>query len=268
MARARRRPPRRSRASATSDTSSCPAPGCSPPACRARSTRGSCCCATSGRCRWQTCSSPRSAMRRTATRSCPGSVRTSRRWSTSSATSGPGRPGWICRCPGPPELSPPGPEPGTLFRNRDLASTSRQVLAESGGEPEAAREVFYRGFVAEAIDGFSREPGGLLDGDDLASWRASIKPPVTRGYHGWEVSKTGPWGQGPVFLQQLALLDGFELGEREGPDFVHTVVECAKLAFADREAWYGDGDGDVPLDALLSAAYADERRKLVSDEAS
>ena len=168
--------------------------------------------------------------------------------------------------PGSAELYLPVPEPGTLFRNRDLASTYRQVLAESGGEPEAAREVFYRGFVAEAIDGFSREHGGLLDGDDLASWRASVEPPVTRGYHGWEVSKTGPWGQGPVFLQQLALLDGFELGEREGPDFVHTVVECAKLAFADREAWYGDGD--VPLDDLLSAAYVDERRKLVSDEAS
>ena len=153
--------------------------------------------------------------------------------------------------PGSAELYLPVPEPGTLFRNRDLASTYRRVLAESGGEPEAAREVFYRGFVAEAIDGFSREHGGLLDGDDLASWHASIEPPVTRGYHGWEVSKTGPWGQGPVFLQQLALLDGFELGDREGPDFVHTVVECAKLAFADREAWYGDGD--VPLDDLLSA---------------
>src|SRR3954467_10282818 len=181
--------------------------------------------------------------------------------------------------PGSAELYLPVPKPGTLFRNRELASTYRQVLAESGGDPEAAREVFYRGFVAEAIDGFSREHGGLLDGDDLASWHASIEPPVTRAhrrgavdppvtraYRGWEVSKTGPWGQGPVFLQQLALLDGFELGECEGPDFIHTVVECAKLAFADREAWYGDGD--VPLDDLLSAAYADERRKLVSDEAS
>ena len=83
---------------------------------------------------------------------------------------------------------------------------------------------------------------------------------------GWDVYKTGPWGQGPVFLQQLALLEGFELGDREGPDFVHTVVECAKLAFADREAWYGDGD--VPLDDLLSAgvrgraAQARERRGL------
>jgi gamma-glutamyltranspeptidase/glutathione hydrolase len=168
--------------------------------------------------------------------------------------------------PGSAELYLPVPKPGTLFRNRDLAATYRRVLAESSGEPEAAREIFYRGFVAEAIDAFSSDHGGLLDGDDLASWQASFERPVTRAYEGWEVHKTGPWGQGPVFLQQLALLEGFELGEREGPDFVHTVVECAKLAFADREAWYGDGD--VPLDELLSAAYADERRKLVGDEAS
>ena len=168
--------------------------------------------------------------------------------------------------PGSAELYLPVPQSGTLFRNHDLAATWRRVLAESGGEIESARDAFYRGFVAEAIDGFSRERGGLLDGDDLASWQASIEPPVTCPYRGWEVSKTGPWGQGPVFLQQLALLDGFELGDREGPDFVHTVVECAKLAFADREAWYGDAD--VPLDDLLSAGYADERRRLVSEEAS
>ena len=67
--------------------------------------------------------------------------------------------------------------------------------------------------------------------------------------------KTGPWGQGPVFLQQLALLEGFELGEFLGVEHVHTVIECAKLAFADREAWYGDS-APVPLDLLLSRAYA------------
>ena len=168
--------------------------------------------------------------------------------------------------PGSAELYLPVPEAGTLFSNRALGATYRRVLAESGGEIDAARDAFYRGFVADAIDAYSREHGGLLDGDDLASWRASVEQPVTRSYEGWEVSKTGAWGQGPVFLQQLALLDGFELGEREGPDFVHTVVECAKLAFADREAWYGDAD--VPLDELLSAEYAAERRRLVGDEAS
>ena len=168
--------------------------------------------------------------------------------------------------PGSAELYLPVPRPGTLFRNRDLAATYRRVLAESGGKLEGAREVFYRGFVAEAIDAFTAEHGGLLDGEDLASWRASVEQPVTRAYRGWEVSKTGPWGQGPVFLQQLSLLDGFELPDRESPDFVHTVVECAKLAFADREAWYGDVE--VPLEKLLSPAYADERRGLVGEEAS
>ena len=164
--------------------------------------------------------------------------------------------------PGSAELYLPVPKPGTLFRNRDLAATYRRVLAESKGEIEAARDVFYRGFVAEAIV----EAGSLLTGDDLGSWHASVEQPVTRRYEGWDVYKTAPWGQGPVFLQQLALLEGFELGEREGPDFVHTVVECAKLAFADREAWYGDGD--VPLDDLLSAEYSDERRRLVGEEPS
>jgi gamma-glutamyltranspeptidase/glutathione hydrolase len=168
--------------------------------------------------------------------------------------------------PGSAKLYLPVPQPGTLFRNRELAATYRRVLAESAGKLEAAREVFYRGFVAEAIDAFSAEQGGLLDGEDLASWRASIEQPVTRAYRGWEVSKTGPWGQGPVFLQQLALLDGFELPDRESADFVHTVVECAKLAFADREAWYGDVE--VPLDELLSTAYAEDRRGLVGEEAS
>jgi gamma-glutamyltranspeptidase / glutathione hydrolase len=164
--------------------------------------------------------------------------------------------------PGSAELYLPVPQPGSLFRNRDLAATYRRVLAESNGELEAARDVFYRGFVADAI----LEAGSLIDGDDLASWRASVEQPVARSYHGWDVFKTGPWAQGPVFLQQLALLDGFELGDRGAPEFVHTVVECAKLAFADREAWYGDVE--VPLDDLLSPDYTEERRKLVGEEAS
>src|SRR5262249_1969745 len=93
--------------------------------------------------------------------------------------------------------------------------------------------------------------------------RASAEPPVTVEYQGLTVAKTGPWGQGPVFLQQLALLAGFDLAAMEpgGAEYIHTVVECAKLAFADREAWYGDPRfADVPLAALLSADYAARRR--------
>ena len=150
----------------------------------------------------------------------------------------------------------PQPRPG-----RDLPARARRVGGRARGR---ARRLLPR--VRRRGDRRLLARDSLLDGDDLASWQASIEQPVTRAYHGWEVSKTGPWGQGPVFLQQLALLDGFELGDRESADFVHTVVECAKLAFADREAWYGDVE--VPLDDLLSPAYADERRKLVGEEAS
>src|SRR5262249_59220771 len=98
-----------------------------------------------------------------------------------------------------------------------------------------ARDAFYRGFVAEALATFAEREGGLLTGDDLAGWQATIEPPLEREYRGWRVSKTGPWGQGPVFLQQLALLDGFDLDD--GAELVHTVLEGAKLAFADPDAW-------------------------------
>jgi gamma-glutamyltranspeptidase / glutathione hydrolase len=171
----------------------------------------------------------------------------------------------------------PAPRPGTLFRNPQLAATYRRILAESHGVPtreariDRARAVFYEGFVAEAIDRFSAENEGLLTGGDLAAWEATLEPPTTYDYHGYTVCKTGAWGQGPVFLQQLALLDGFDLAEAglNSADYVHTVVECAKLAFADREAFYGDPTSvDVPLDRLLSVGYNDERRRLVGADAA
>ena len=182
------------------------------------------------------------------------------------------------------EIYLPVPPVGELFRNAPLAETYGRIARTPGSTREAridaARDAFYRGWVAEAIDGWLREAEvmdssgerhrALLSGEDLAGWRATLEPPVTLDYHGHTICKTGPWGQGPVMLQQLALLAGFDL-EAMGPgaDYVHTVVECAKLAFADREAWYGDPDfTDVPLAALLSAAYADERRALVGERAS
>jgi gamma-glutamyltranspeptidase / glutathione hydrolase len=180
------------------------------------------------------------------------------------------------------------PAAGSRFRNPGIASVYSRIVAEaeaagSGREAqiEAARAAFYQGFVAEAIAGYlasaevmdvtgSRQRG-LLTGDDLAAWHASAEAPVTLEYHGLTVCKTGPWGQGPVFLQQLALLDGFDL-EAMGPgsaDLIHTVTECAKLAFADREAWYGDPrHTDVPLAGLLSPEYAARRRYLVGPAAS
>jgi gamma-glutamyltranspeptidase/glutathione hydrolase len=178
--------------------------------------------------------------------------------------------------PASSELYLPAPSPGTLFRNPALASAYRRILDETGSSSresriDRARHAFYRGFVAEAIDAFCAEQEGLLTGDDLGSWEATIEAAVTFDYHGHTVCKTGPWGQGPVLLQQLALLAGFDLQAMGlgSAEYVHTVVECAKLAFADREAFYGDPDFvDVPLERLLSSAYNDERRVLITDEAS
>ena len=165
----------------------------------------------------------------------------------------------------------PPPRAGGRFRNPQLAATYRRIVSESRGgtreqELERARGCFYEGFVADAIDGLSAAGGGLLAGDDLAAWHATLEPPATFMFAGLTVCKTPPWGQGPVFLQQLALLSGFDLADLSDAEYVHTVVECAKLAFADREAFYGDAD--VPLERLLSAEYNDERRGLVGEQAS
>ena len=173
--------------------------------------------------------------------------------------------------PGSRELYLQAPEAGALFRNRALAATYRRIVTESKGgsreeEIERARSVFYEGFVAEEIDRFSAAEGGLLTGADMAAWEATLEPVVSFDYRGLTVCKTRPWAAGPVGLQQLALLQGFDLAELSDAEFVHVVTECAKLAFADRDALYGDAE--VPLDVLLSAEYSDERRALVGDEAS
>ena len=180
------------------------------------------------------------------------------------------------------------PEAKKLFRNEALANTWRRIIAESdagGGSRERridrARDAFYRGFVAEEIDRFARsnevmdQSGsrhrGVITADDMAGWQATYEKPQTYDYHGYTLNKIGPWGQGPVFLQTLALLKGFDIAamDTRGPDFVHTVTEAMKLAFADREFYYSDPNFiDVPIETLLSDAYNDERRKLIGDRAS
>jgi gamma-glutamyltranspeptidase/glutathione hydrolase len=180
------------------------------------------------------------------------------------------------------------PEAGSRTRNPVLAQTYRRILTEARaagrdreGQIDKAVETFYEGFVAEAIDDFmtgttavdatGNRNGGLLTGADMAGWRAGVEDSVSLGYRGFEVHKPGPWSQGPVFLQQLGLLEPVGLAGmgRGSADHIHTVVEAAKLAFADREAWYGDPEyGNVPLKTLLSPAYADERRALIGATAS
>ena len=180
------------------------------------------------------------------------------------------------------------PAPGSRFRNPVLAQTYARIVTEaeaaaSGREEQlaAARDCFYRGFVADAVDTWcrtqelkdssGRRHGGLLTADDLARWSPTVEPSVSLDHAGLTFHKTGPWGQGPVLLQHLQLLAGYDLAAMGhlSADWVHTVVETGKLAFADREAWYGDPEHvDVPLDVLLSAEYADQRRALVGDAAS
>src|SRR5919197_678371 len=169
------------------------------------------------------------------------------------------------------ELYLPPPAVGAELRNPALAATYQRIVDDARGgtreqEIEAARRAFYEGFVAKEIDRFCVAEGGLLSGEDLARWRATLEPVVSVDYRGITVCKTGPWGSGPVALQQLALLEDFDVGAMPEEEFVHVVTECAKLAFADRDALYGDAA--IPLDILLSSDYNDERRQLVGDEAS
>jgi gamma-glutamyltranspeptidase/glutathione hydrolase len=179
------------------------------------------------------------------------------------------------------------PSEGQLFRNPALAETYRRIVdeAESAGrnlesQIEAARKYWYEGFIAERIDDFYRTQklkdstgrynSGLLSGQDMANWKATVEPPVTYDYHGLTVAKCGAWSQGPVMLQQLALLRDLPLNEMppDGPDFIHTVAETSKLAFADREAWYGDSAEEAPLGTLLSVPYNTRRRELIAEYAS
>ncbi|MGH3757922.1 gamma-glutamyltransferase family protein [Actinophytocola sp.] len=175
------------------------------------------------------------------------------------------------------------PRPGSLFRNRALAATYRRIThagRQTGGRTreqaiDAALLAWREGFVAEAVEKFQRTPWrdssgadhpGLLTGADLAGWRPTYEAPARYSFRGYEVCKPSAWSQGPVLLQQLALLDDVDLVPGTAA-YVHQVVECAKLAFADREAWYGD-TANVPLETLLSKDYNDARRDLVGERAA
>ena len=178
------------------------------------------------------------------------------------------------------------PKAGTYIKNPVLAETFRRVVAEAeaaGGDRvrqiEAARRAWSKGFVAEAVERFVKTPvkdasgrahAGLVTADDMARWRAKEEAPVSYDYGRYTVAKCGPWSQGPVFLQQLALLQGIDVGSLDpnGAEFVHLVAESTKLAFADRNAYYGDPDFvEVPLPQLLDPAYNDRRRKEITEKA-
>ncbi|MFC0506374.1 gamma-glutamyltransferase family protein [Micromonospora costi] len=177
------------------------------------------------------------------------------------------------------------PAAGELFANPAYARTltglvdaGRAAGADREAQIEAARRAWREGFVAEAIDRFSRRPfqdssgrphAGLVTGADLAAYTASWEEPVTLDWNGYSVAKTGFWGQGPVLLQTLSVLEALDDPRVYDPSTaagIHAQAEALKLAFADREAWYGDVD--VPAKALLSREYARERAALVGARAS
>ena len=176
------------------------------------------------------------------------------------------------------------PHAGELVRNPAWAATLERLLA-AGEQAEtrearidAARDEWAGGFVAAEIEAFVAGPvldssgerhAGVIAASDLAAFRASWEAPVAGSFRGRTVLKAGPWSQGPAFLEALAILDGFD-DEQLDPstaDGIHRIVEAQKLAFADRDAFYGDGI-DVPLDQLLSADYANARRALIGADAS
>ena len=181
------------------------------------------------------------------------------------------------------------PAVGEVFANSDFAFTLELMIAAEREAKrrgrvagiEAARDVFYKGEIAAQIDDFvhttpaldasGTERFGLLSYKDMAEWHAAVEEPETVNYRGLDVHKCSSWTQGPVFLQQLTLLEGYDLAGmgNTSVEYLHTFIECAKLAFADREVYYGDPALDsVPFDVLLSKDYADRRRQLVGAEAS
>ena len=174
-----------------------------------------------------------------------------------------------------------GPVPGEVFAQPDLARTIRAMVdaekkalksgASRAAAIDAVRDYFYRGEVAKKIDAFSRANNGLLRYEDLAAFRLELEEPASTTYRGFKVYKPGFWSQGPVMLQALNILEGYDLRPLgyNSAEYIHKLVEALKLAYADRDTYYGDPKfAHVPAERLLSKEYAAERRKDISDKAS
>src|SRR5579862_2130871 len=172
-------------------------------------------------------------------------------------------------------------KPGEIFRQPDLARTLRSMAGAekkalaSGASREAAidavRDYFYRGEIARRIDAFSKANKGLLRYEDLAAFRLAPEEPVSTEFHGLRVYKSGFWSQGPAMIETLNMLSGIDFtGMRyNSPDYINTLVEALKLAYADRDTYYGDPKFvRVPEETLLSMKYATERRALIGKTAS
>lgn len=183
------------------------------------------------------------------------------------------------------DLFPPGgrdiffqngklPRPGSLLVQKSLAEVLKKLVAAESAAPghrlagiRAARDAFYRGEIAQTIAECAQRVGGILSLDDLASYSAKFEEPVKTSFMGHEIHGHSTWTQGPMLMQALNILEHFDLKKlgHNSPAYIHTVAEALKLAFADRQAYYGDPDfSTIPIDGLLSRQYAAERAKLLN----
>jgi gamma-glutamyltranspeptidase/glutathione hydrolase len=173
------------------------------------------------------------------------------------------------------------PEAGEMFRQPNLARTLRAIVAaekkafaaahDRVAAIRAGRDEFYKGDIAHRIVAANRAAGGVFTDQDLAGYHGAIEKPVTTTFHGYDVYKAPPWDQGPVLLQTLNILEGIPLDSfgDNSADYIHNVHEAIKLAYDDRNAYYGDpAFVQVPLAGLLSKAYAAERRQLIGQRAA
>jgi gamma-glutamyltranspeptidase/glutathione hydrolase len=171
------------------------------------------------------------------------------------------------------------PMPGEIFRQPDLARTLRamaetekKALASGSSRVaaiDAVRDYFYRGDIARRIDAFSR--ANLLRYEDMAAFRLEPEEPVSTTFQGYQVYKPGFWSQGPSLIEALNILASYDLRAMRwnSADYLHTLVEALKLAYADRDTYYGDPEFvKVPSERLLSKEYGAERRKLIGPMAS
>jgi len=173
------------------------------------------------------------------------------------------------------------PEVGEMFRQPNLARTMRAIVAAEKAAfakshnrataIRAGRDAFYKGDIARRIADANKAAGGVFTYDDLASFHGQIEKPSTTNFHGYDIYKAGPWDQGPVLLQTLNILEGVDLKSAgvNSAEYIHQVHEAIKLAYADRNAYYGDpAFTTVPMTGLLSKPYAAERRALIGAQAS
>lgn len=173
------------------------------------------------------------------------------------------------------------PAVGEIFRQADLARTLRAMAdvekktiaagATRAKAIDAVRDYFYRGEIAHKLDAFSKQHGGLLRYEDMAAFRVEPEEPVSTTFHGYTVYKPGFWTQGPTLIEALHILEGYNFGELKlnSADYIHTLVEALKLAYADRDTYYGDPKfNQIPASRLLSKEYGQERRSLISHSAS